>query len=135
MSLKRRAVLLSAAGAAGFGAIWYHELTACDEIACFAFEYQGADDAPNRLDIEHTGGTRRLRAGDVSVTNVSVDYEAGENATVAWAELDDDIGPSDTINGEKIRIQIRFPSIVTIRWRRDGDERVVGAWVYDDDVS
>jgi hypothetical protein len=23
---------------------------------------------------------------------------------------------------------------VTVRWRRDGDEEVVGAWVYDDDV-
>jgi hypothetical protein len=135
MSLRRRAVLLSAAGAAGFGGIWYHELTACDEIACFAFEYHGADDAPNRLDIEHTGGERRLRAEDVSVTNVSVDYEAGENATVGWAELDDDLGPGDTINGEEIRVQIRFPSIVTIRWRRDGDERVIEAWVYDDDVS
>jgi hypothetical protein len=134
MSPKRRAILLGAAGAAGFGAIWYHELTECDEIACFAFEHQGADDAPNRLTIEHTGGTQQLRAEDVSVTNVSVDYEEGENDTVAWAELDDDLGPSDAIDGEAVRVPIRFPDVVTIRWRRDDDEEVVGAWVYDDDV-
>lgn len=134
MSPKRRAVLLVGAGAGGFGALEYRELTDCEELACFAFEYQGADDAPNRLTIEHTGGTERLRAEDVFVTNVSVDYEAGENDTLAWAELDDDLGPSDAISGEAVQIPIRFPDIVTIRWRRDDEEEVVGAWVYDDDV-
>ncbi|RLM63283.1 hypothetical protein DVK05_07700 [Halorubrum sp. Atlit-8R] len=134
MSPKRRAVLLLGAGAVGFGAIGYRELTDCEELACFAFEHHGADDVASRLVIEHTGGTERLRAGDVFVTNVSVDYEAGENDTVAWAELDDDLGPDDAINGETLRIRIRFPDLVTVRWRRDGDEEVVGAWVYDDDV-
>ncbi|MGM0448969.1 MAG: hypothetical protein ACQERM_12095 [Methanobacteriota archaeon] len=134
MSPKRRAVLLIGAGAVGFGAIGYRELTDCEELACFTFEYQGADDAPNRLTIEHTGGTERLRAGDVFVTDVSVDYESGENDTVAWAELDDDLGPSDAIDGEAAQIPIRFPDVVTIRWRRDDDAEVVGAWVYDDDV-
>ncbi|ELZ32369.1 hypothetical protein C465_06973 [Halorubrum distributum JCM 9100] len=133
MSPKRRAVVLLGAGAVGFGALGYRELTDCEEFACFAFEYQGADDAPNRLTIEHTGGTERLRAGDVFVTNVSTDYEAGESDTLAWAELDDDLGPDDAIDGEGVRISIRFPDVVTVRWRRDGDEEVVGAWVYDDD--
>ena len=134
MSPKRRAVLLLGAGAVGFGGIWYRELTDCEELACLAFEHQGADDVASGLVIEHTGGTERLRAGDVFVTNVSVDYEAGETDTVAWAELDDDLGPDDAINGETLRIPIRFPDLVTVRWRRDGDEEVVGAWVYDDDV-
>ena len=134
MSPKRRAVLLLGAGAVGFGALSYRELTACDEFACFAFEYQGADDAPSRLTIEHTGGTEELRAADVFVTNVSTDYEAGESETLAWAELDDDLGPDDAINGEAVRISIRFPDVVTVRWRRDRDDEVVGAWVYDDDV-
>ena len=134
MSPKRRAVLLLGAGTVGFGGIWYRELTTCEELACFEFEYRGADDAPNRLTIEHTGGTERLRAGDVFVTNVSVDYEAGEDATLAWAELDDDLGPDDAIDGERVRFPIRFPDVVAVRWRRDDDEEVVGAWVYDDDV-
>ncbi|TKX65070.1 hypothetical protein EXE40_17195 [Halorubrum sp. GN11GM_10-3_MGM] len=128
------AVLLLGAGSVGFGAIWYRELTACEELACFEFEYHGADDAPSQLDIEHTSGTERLRAGDVFVTNVSTDYEAGENDTVAWAELDDDLGPEDAITGETLRIPIRVPDLVTVRWRRDDEEEVVGAWVYDDDV-
>ena len=135
MAPKRRAVLLVGTGAVGFGALGYRELTDCEEFACFAFEYRGADDAPNRLTVEHTGGTERLRAGDVFVTNVSVDYESGENDTVAWTELDDDLDPSEAINEEAVQIPIRFPDIVTVRWRRDGDdEEVVGAWVYDDDV-
>ena len=134
MAPKRRAVILLGAGAVGFGAIGYRELTDCEELACSAFEHQGADDAPNRLTVEHTGGTERLRAGDVFVTNVSTDYEAGESDTLAWAELDDDLGPDDAIDGEAIQISIRFPDVVTVRWRRDGDEEVVGAWVYDDDV-
>jgi hypothetical protein len=85
------------------------------------------------LTIEHAGGTERLRAEDVFVTNVNTDYEAGESDTLAWAELDDDLGPDDPINGEAVRISIRFPDIVTVRWRRDGDEEVVRAWVYDDE--
>ena len=133
MSPKRRAVILLGAGAVRFGALGYRELTDCEEFARFAFEYRGADDAPNRLTIEHTGGTERLRAGDAFVTNVSTDYEAGESDTLAWAELDDDLGPDDAIDGEAVQISIRFPDVVTVRWRRDGDEEVVGAWVYDDD--
>jgi len=70
----------------------------------------------------------------VFVTNVSTDYEAGESDTLAWAELDDDLDPDDAIDGEAVQISIRFPDVVTVRWRRDGDEEVVGAWVYDDDV-
>jgi len=137
MSLKRRAVLLGGVTAVGFGAAGYYRLTTtnCDEIACFAFEYQGADDAPSRLDIEHIGGERRLPAGEVFVTNVSVDYEAGETETVAWAELDDGIGPTDAINGEAIQIGLRFAGIVQILWRQDDAERVIEAWVFDDDVS
>lgn len=38
-SPKRRAVLLVGAGAVGFGALGYRELTDCEESACFAFEY------------------------------------------------------------------------------------------------
>ncbi|TKX75913.1 hypothetical protein EXE46_02100 [Halorubrum sp. GN11_10-6_MGM] len=134
MSLERRAVLLVGAGAIGFGAVGYRELTDCEEFACFAFEYEGADDAPSRLTIEHTGGTERLRAGDVFVTNVSTDYEAGETDTLAWAELDDNLDPDDAIDREAVQVPIRFPDVVAIRWRRDGDEEIVGAWLYDDDV-
>lgn len=133
MAPKRRAVILLGAGAVGFGAIGYRELTDCEELACSAFEHQGADDVASRLVIEHIGGTERLRAGDVFVTNVSVDYEAGENDTVAWAEPDDELEPDDAIDGETLRIRIRFPDLVTVRWRRDGDKEVLEAWVYDDD--
>ena len=31
-------------------------------------------------------------------------------------------------------VSIRFPDVVTVRWRREGDEEAVGAWVFDDDV-
>ena len=137
MSLRRRAVLLGGVTAVGFGAAGYYQLTTtnCDEIACFAFRYQGADDAPSRLDIEHIGGERRLPAGEVFITNVSVDYEAGETDTVTWTELDDGIGPSDAINGEAIRVNLGSAGIVQILWRQDDVERVIEAWVFDDDVS
>jgi len=138
MSLRRRAAaLLGGVTAVGFGAAGYYRLTTttCDEIACFAFAYRGADDAPSRLDIEHTGGERQLPAGDVYITNVSVDYESGATDTVAWAELDDGIGPTDAINGEARRVNLGSVGIVQILWQQDDVERVIEAWVFDDDVS
>jgi len=71
----------------------------------------------------------------VFITNVSVDYEAGETDTVTWTELDDGIGPSDAINGEAIRVNLGSAGIVQILWRQDDVERVIKAWVFDDDVS
>ena len=137
MSLRRRAVLLGGVTAVGVGAAGYYRLTTatCDEVACFAFEYRGADDAPSRLNIEHTGGNRRLQAGETYVTNVSVDYESGETDTVAWAALDEDLDPADTITRETVEVKIGLGGIVQILWRRDDVERVVEAWVFDDDVS
>jgi len=73
------------------------------------------------LDIEHTGGERQLPAGDVYITNVSVDYESGATDTVAWAELDDGIGPTDAINGEARRVNLGSVGIVQILWQQDDD--------------
>jgi len=135
MSPKRRATLLGAAGAAGFGAIWYHELTECAEIACFSFEYQGADDAPNKLDVQHTGGQEELRAGDVYFSEVVVDWESRETDTLAWSELDDEMEQGDTIDGDEVRLYLMTGTdILEILWRQEDDEEVIGAWVYDDDV-
>ncbi|GAB7009266.1 hypothetical protein JCM31271_12090 [Halorubrum trueperi] len=121
---------------AGFGAISYHQLTTCNEIACFSFEYQGADDAPNVLDIQHSGGQEQLPAGDVYVSEVVVDWESRETDTLTWAALADDMEPSDTIDGDEIRVRLMTGrDIVTILWRQDDDEQVIEAWVYDDDVS
>lgn len=134
MSLKRRAILLGGASVAGFGAIGYQQLATCDEIACFAFEYHGADDAANRLDVQHTGGQESLQAGDVYFSEVVVDWESRETDTLAWSELDDDLEPSDTIDGDEIRLRI-ITEIVEILWHGGDDEQVIEAWVSDDDVS
>jgi len=80
-------------------------------------------------------GERQLPAGDVYITNVSVDYESGATDTVAWAELDDGIGPTDAINGEARRVNLGSVGIVQILWQQDDVERVIEAWVFDDDVS
>lgn len=137
MRRTRRSLLRAGATATGVGFAGCQQFSGgCpDEIACFSFEYQGADDIASRLDIEHAGGERRLRAGEVYVTGVSVDYESGDTDTVAWAELDDAVGPSDTIDGAGIRIPLGPVDIVEILWRGDGDERVIEAWVYDDDAT
>lgn len=136
MSPKRRAILLGGAAAAGFGTIGYHEITTCDEIACFSFNYQGADDAPNRLDVQHAGGQKTLRAGDVYFSEVVIDWESRETDTLAWSELDDETEPDDTIDGDEIRLRLMTGTdIVEILWRQGDDEEVIEAWVYDDDVT
>lgn len=134
MSPKPRAILLGGASVAGFGAIGYHQLTTCDEIACFEFEYHGADDAPNRLNVQHTGGQESLQACDVYFSEVVVDWESRETDTLAWSELDDDLESNDTIDGDEIRLRI-IAEIVEILWHQGDDEQVIEAWVYDDDVS
>lgn len=134
--MNRRSLLQAGVAGAGLGFAGCLGSTECDdEIACFSFEYQDADDAPSRLDIEHTGGERDLLADAVYITNVSVDYESGDTKTIAWAELDDDSNPSDTINGETVQIPIGLTEIVKVLWRRDNDERIIEAWVYDDDAT
>ena len=106
--MNRRSLLRAGVGVAGLGFAGCQELRGCtDEIACFAFEYHGMDDAPSGLEIEHTGGDQQLQADEVFVTSVIEDYETREMKTVAWAELEDDIGPSDTINGEQLRFRLR----------------------------
>lgn len=134
----RRSLLRGSVGVAGLGLAGCQQLSdsrCSDEIACFSFEYHGADDIESRLDIEHTGGEEQLYAEEVYVTNVSVDYESGETETIEWARLDDDIGPDDTITGEAIRILLGPAGIVKILWRQGSDDRVIEGWVYDDDVS
>lgn len=136
MSYTRRAILLGGLTVAGGGLIGYREITTCGEIACFSFEYQGADDAPNMLDVQHTGGQETLTAGDVYFDEVVVDWESRETDTLAWSELDDEMEPDDTIDGDEIRLYLMTGTeIVEILWRQGDDEEVIEAWVYDDDVS
>ncbi|WP_200530377.1 hypothetical protein [Halorubrum sp. LN27] len=136
MPSRRRIVALAGAAAVGGGFTAYHGLTGCDETACFEFEYHGADDAANRLDVRHTGGRETLRAGDVYFDEVVVDWESRETGARSWAELDGELEAEDVIDGDEIRLRLMTGTdIVEIQWRRDDDERVVEAWVYDDDVS
>lgn len=135
MPYRRRAILLGGLAVAGGGLIGYHELTECNEIACFSFDYHGADDVPSRLDIKHTAGEDRLRADQVYITNVSVDYESGEMDTIAWSELTDEIGPSEPIKGETIRIKLGLTDFARILWDREDYRQTIGAWVADDDTQ
>jgi hypothetical protein len=134
MSLKRRAILLGGAATVGFGALGYYGITRCDEVACFSFEFQGADHVANRLDVQHTGGQESLQAGDVYFREVVVDWESRETDTIAWSELDDEMEPSDTIDGDEIRLQLLWETnVVEILWRQEGEETLIGAWVDEDD--
>jgi hypothetical protein len=136
MPSRRRIVLLAGTVVTSAGYLTYREVTDCDQIACFSFEYQGADDAPNRLDVQHAGGQETLRAGDVYFSEVVVDWESRETDTLAWSELGDEMEASDTIDGDEIRLRLMTGTdIVKILWRQDGGERVIEAWVFDDDVS
>ena len=66
---------------------------------------------------------------------VVVDWESRETDTLAWSELDDEMEPGDTIDDDEARLYLMTgTSIVTILWRQEDDEEVIGAWVYDDDV-
>jgi len=124
--------------AVGFGAAGYYRLTTttCDEIACFAFAYQGERTTPR------VGWTSNTPVGSVnspqetctSPTSAST-TNRGATDTVAWAELDDGIGPTDAINGEARRVNLGSVGIVQILWQQDDVERVIEAWVFDDDVS
>lgn len=134
MPSRRRIGLLAGAVVTGVSLLVHQESTGCDEIACFSFEYHGADDAPDRLDIQHTGGQEDLKAGDVYFSDVVVDWESRETDTLAWSELDDEMELGDTIDGDEIQLQI-MTEIVKIVWRHAGDEQVIEAWVYDDDAS
>lgn len=134
MPSRRQVALLAGAAVTGTGFLIYKESTGCNEIACFSFEYHGADDAPSRLDIRHTGGQEDLKAGDVYFSEVVVDWESQETDTLAWSELDDNMKPGDTIDDDEVRLQI-ITETVNIVWRQDNDEQVIGVWAYDDDVS
>ena len=136
MPSRRRIVAFAGAAVAGGGFVAYHEFTGCAETACFEFAYHGADDAPDRLDVRHAGGRETLQAGDVYFDEVVVDWESRETSVRSWAESDDELEPTDAIDGDEVRLRlVTGTDIVTIRWRQSDDERVVGAWVYDDDVS
>jgi hypothetical protein len=136
MPSRRRIVAFAGAAAAAGGFVAYHEFTGCDEAACFEFNYHGADDAPDRLDVRHTGGQEPLQAGDVYFDEVVVDWESRETGTRSWAELDDELEAGAAIDGDEVRLRLTTGTdIVVIRWRQGNDEAVVGAWVYDDDVS
>jgi len=65
---------------------------------------------------------------------VVVDWESRETDTIAWSELDDEMEPSDTIDGDKIRLQLLWETnVVEILWRQEGKETLIGAWVDEDD--
>lgn len=96
-----------------------------DDVACFTFKHHGVDDAPDILEITHTGGDD-LPANEVYITNVALDYEAEETGTVAWSNLDDESDPTVGISGETIRIDIRFPDVVEVWWRHEDQVTVIG---------
>ncbi|MFC4988285.1 MULTISPECIES: hypothetical protein [Saliphagus] len=95
------------------------------EVACFEFEHEGYDDAPDVLTITHTGGDS-LPANEVFITNVAVDYNDEEIATVPWYELSANVDADDEIEGDSITVEILFPEVVEVLWRQDGEERVIG---------
>ncbi|ELZ38221.1 hypothetical protein C471_09675 [Halorubrum saccharovorum DSM 1137] len=65
---------------------------------------------------------------------VVVDWESRETDTIAWSELDDEMEPSDTIDGDEIRLQLLWETnVVEILWRQEGKETLIGAWVDEDD--
>jgi hypothetical protein len=65
---------------------------------------------------------------------VVVDWESRETDTIAWSELADEMEPSDTIDGDEIRLQLLWETnVVEILWRQDGEETLIGAWVDEDD--
>lgn len=98
-----------------------------DDVACFNFRHYGANDAPDKLEITHTGGDD-LPANEVYITNVALDYEAGETGTVAWSELDDESDPTAGIGGETIRVDILLldPGTVEVWWRYEDQVKVIG---------
>lgn len=95
------------------------------EVACLSFEHDAADDVPDALTIEHTGGDD-LPANEVYITNVAVDYREDQIETVQWYEYDDGSDPNDGITGKSVQVPIAFPDVVKVLWRHDDEEKVIG---------
>lgn len=131
MEFTRRRALAGLGGAVGVGgAAWVGARALreynCD-VACFAFDWEGFDDAPDWLTIAHVAG-RDLPAGEVFIDEVVVESEPGTEwvtDTVAWADLQDDVAPSDGIGGRRIRVDIGSPDVVQVLWRHEGDQQVL----------
>jgi hypothetical protein len=95
------------------------------DVACFEFEHEGYDDAPDILTISHTGGDS-LPANEVFVTNVAIDYNNEEIATVPWYELSETVDADDEMGSDSIEVEILFPEVVEVLWRQDNEEQVIG---------
>jgi hypothetical protein len=152
--MKRRTVLAGAIAAVGFGGCLSSQRgsprqtetptqtkrspqteDSC-EIACFEFTHEAWDDAPDWLTIKHTEG-RDLPAEEVFITNVVVEYGRTTDRvieTVAWHEVDDEIGASDGIAGESVRVDIDPQRAVQVLWRTQNEEHVldeISSYGYD----
>ncbi|MFC7073871.1 hypothetical protein ACFQJ7_03060 [Halovenus rubra] len=60
------------------------------------------------------------------ISNVALDYEAGETGTVLWSEQNDESDPTAGISGETIQVDIAFPDVVEVWWRREDQVTVIG---------
>jgi len=126
MDHTRREVIRGSSVVASVGLAGCQRLWSCSaDVACFEFEHEGYDDAPDILTITHTGGDA-LPATAVFVTNVAVNYDADETGTVPWPELSETTDETDDIGGDSVEVEILFPEVVQVLWRHDGDERVIG---------
>lgn len=96
-----------------------------DEIACFDYIYQGADDALDRLTVRHVAG-RDLAAEDVYITASADAYppdpDKGEPA--AWYQLSD-VGWTEGIAGRSLRTTIARVDSACVLWRHDRGEVVL----------
>jgi len=124
MVVSRRSVLRYGALVAGSASAGCQQ-SSQEKVARFSFDFQGYDDSPDVLRITHTDGND-LPANEVYITNVAIDYREEVTGTVAWHELDEDVGPTDGIADQTAVVELLFPDVVQILWRHDGEEQVIG---------
>lgn len=102
----------------------------CD-IACFEFEHEGFDDAPDYLTITMVEG-RGLPAKEVYVTGVATEWppQSDSGQTKPWHELSY-LGPTESIAGHSIRVDLAYVSTVHVLWRHDDEEHTLDTWEDD----
>lgn len=97
--------------------------SSCDPT-CFEGEYEGWDDALNRMTITHAGGDP-LPANEVYITGVADKYppepESGEERS--WADVSN-FDPTDNVEeGDSVTVDVGFVDKVVVYWRHDGDKQ------------